>query len=392
MSLESTVQSPAKLFTPIQIGDIQLRHRIVLAPLTRLRVDPSTNVIFPIVKEYYAQRASTPGTLIISEGTVVAQKAGAYTPPAHDTLDTSGLSLGSSHAASPGIWSDEQIAAWREVTDVVHGRGSFIYCQLFAMGRAATTPELADPNVDFDLVSASAIPLPGETITPREMTVEDIQEYVQLFVTAAKNAVERAGFDGVEIHGANGYLLDAFLQDTANQRTDAYGGSPENRSRLLLEIVSAAAQAIGESKVGVRISPWSPFQGMLMTDPIPTFTYLVRALREFPQLAYLHIIEPRIEGAGDWDVGVHNDWHSNEFIRELWGDRTLISAGGYTRASALGRAERGEIIAFGRAFLANVRSLDCLDCFVMLMMQKGNRGTYYTPTAEGYTTYPFAKM
>ncbi|KAJ6484041.1 FMN-linked oxidoreductase, partial [Mycena sanguinolenta] len=366
-----SVESPVKLFTPIQVGDIRLRHRIVLAPMTRLRVDPSTNVIFPIVKEYYAQRTSTPGTLIISEGTVVAKKAGA------------------SHAASPGIWSDEQIAAWREVTDVVHERGSFIYCQLFAMGRAATAPELADPNADFDLVSASAIPLPGETITPCEMTVEDIQEYVQLFVEAAKNAVERAGFDGVEIHGANGYLLDAFLQDTANQRTDAYGGSPENRSRLLLEIVSATAQAIGESKVGVRISPWSPFQGMLMADPIPTFTYLVRALREFPQLAYLHIIEPRIEGAGDWDAGTQTAWHSNEFIRELWGDRTLISAGGYTRATALDRAERGEVIAFGRAFLANPDLPTRLEKDIPLA--KANRNTFYTPTIEGYTTYAFAK-
>ncbi|KAF7376949.1 FMN-linked oxidoreductase [Mycena sanguinolenta] len=373
MSLESTVQSTAKLFTPIQIGDIRLRHRVVLAPLTRLRVDPSTNVIFPIVKEYYAQRVSTPGTLIISEGTVVAKKAGAYTPPAHDTLGTSGSSVGSLHAASPGIWSDEQIAAWREVTDVVHGRGSFIYCQLFAMGRAATTPELADPSMDFDLVSASAIPLPGETITPREMTWNAPDSTVLRF-----------------IGNANGYLLDAFLQDTANQRTDAYGGSPENRSRLLLEIVSATAQAIGESKVGVRISPWSPFQGMLMTDPVPTFTYLVRALREFPQLAYLHIIEPRIVASGDWDVGVHNDWHSNEFIRELWGNRTLISAGGYTRASALDRAERGEIIAFGRAFLANPDLPTRLEKDIPLA--KGNRGTYYTPTAEGYTTYPFAKL
>ncbi|KAJ7856298.1 FMN-linked oxidoreductase [Mycena leptocephala] len=357
----------AKLFTPIQVGNVQLRHRVVQAPMTRLRVDPSTNVIFPIVKEFYGQRASTPGTLVISE-------------------DKSHLA--GAHAASPGIWSDAQIAAWREVTDAVHARGSFIYCQLFAMGRAATAPELADPNVEFDLVSASAIPLPGETITPRALTVEEIQEYVSIFVQAAKNAVDRAGFDGVEIHAANGYLLDAFLQDTANQRTDAYGGSPENRARMLLEVVSATAQAIGESKIGVRISPWSSFQGMLMEDPVPTFTHVVRALREVPRLAYLHIVEPRVEGATTVEASAHNAGHSNDFIRELWGARTLISAGGYTRAQALDRAERGEIIAFGRLFLANPDLPLRLEKDIPLM--KGDRSTYYVPTVEGYTTYPFA--
>ncbi|KAJ7232636.1 hypothetical protein B0H12DRAFT_1223150 [Mycena haematopus] len=383
-----SVESTAKLFTPIRIGDVQLRHRIVLAPLTRLRVDPSTNAILPMVKEYYEQRASTPGTFLITEGTVIAEKAGVYKLPTDGTLHSSKPRLGSLHSASPGIWSDAQIVAWREVTDAVHERGSFIYCQLFAMGRAATAPELADPNVDFDLISASAIPLPGETIIPRAMTIEDIQEYVQLFVQAAKNAVQRAGFDGVEVHAANGYLLDAFLQDTANQRTDIYGGSPENRTRLLLEIVTATARAIGESKVGVRISPWSTFQGMLMADPIPTFTHLVRALREFPRLAYLHMIEPRV--VGDSDVDVLNHSHSNEFIRDLWGGRTLISAGGYNRATALDRAERGEIIAFGRAFLANPDLPVRLEKNIHLT--KGDRRTYYSPTAEGYTTYPVAKL
>ncbi|KAJ7788348.1 hypothetical protein B0H14DRAFT_3115943 [Mycena olivaceomarginata] len=375
MSLETS----AKFFTPIRIGDIQLRHRVVLAPLTRLRVDPRTNIIFPMVKEYYAQRASTPGTLIISEGILPAKKAGAYTPPTHGSLDSS--VAGSLHAASPGIWSDEQIAAWREVTDAVHERGSFIYCQLFAMGRAATTPELADPNVEFDLVSASAIPLPGQTIIPREVTVDEIQDHVQLFVKAAKNAVERAEFDGVEVHAYSTARMVtcsiAFLRDTSNQRTDAYGGSPENRSRLLLEIISATAQAIGESKVGTRISPWSPHQGMLMEDPIPTFTHL--------QLTLV--------------VDEHNEWHSNDFIRELWGNRTLISAGGYNRTTALDRAERGEIVAFGRPFLANSIADDGEYSLTLpvrleknIPLTKGNRSTYYATTAEGYITYPFATL
>ncbi|KAF8210831.1 hypothetical protein K438DRAFT_1569324 [Mycena galopus ATCC 62051] len=382
-----SVPSTAKLFTPIKVGDMQLRHRVVQAPMTRVRVDPSTSVIFPVVKEYYAQRASTPGTLIISEGTLIAKKAGAYAPPALDS-EKSHSGAGALHAASPGIWSESQIEAWREVTDAVHAQGSFIYCQLFAMGRVATAPELADPDVDFDLVSASAIPLPGDTITPRALTVEEIHEYVQLFVQAGKNAVDLAGFDGVEIHCANGYLLDAFLQDTANQRTDAYGGSPENRARLILEVVSATAQAIGDSKVGVRFSPWASYQGMLMADPIPTFTYVVRALREFPHLAYLHIVEPRVERPLTVDASAHNAHHSNDFIRALWGTRTLISAGGYTRASALDRAEQGEIIAFGRPFLANPDLPVRLEKDVPLT--QGDRSTYYVPTVEGYTTYLFA--
>ncbi|KAJ7906715.1 FMN-linked oxidoreductase [Mycena leptocephala] len=372
-----------KLFTSVQVGDIQL----VQAPMTRLRVDPTTNVIFPIAKEYCSQRASTPGTLIINEGTLVAKKAGAYAPPHGHIILNPEKSLSGGHAAPPGIWSDEQIAPWREVTDAVHERGSFIYCQLFAMGRAATAPELADPNIDFDLVSASPIPLPGETIIPRALTVEDIHEYVQLFVQAAKNAMDHAGFDGIEIHAANEYLLDTFLQDTANQRTDEYGGSPENRTRMLLEVVSATAEAIGESKVGVRISPWSSYQGVLMADPIPTFSHLIRALRDFPRLAYLHIIE---QGTLSVDVCAQNAGHSNDFIRELRGARTLISADGYTRASALERAERGEIIAFSPPFLANASPDLPVRLEKDIPLTKGDRSTYYVPTVEGNTTYPFA--
>ncbi|KAJ7113245.1 FMN-linked oxidoreductase [Mycena crocata] len=370
----ATASSP-RLFQPIQVGDMQLTHRVVLAPLTRNRVDPNTNVILPIVREYYAQRASIPGTLLIGEATWVAQKAGAYT-----------LTV-----PSPGIWSETQITAWRQVTEAVHAKGSFIYCQLFAMGRGATTPELADPDFDFDLVSASAIPLPGETITPRELTVPEIQEYVKLFATAAENAVHKAGFDGVEIHGANGYLLDAFLQDTANQRTDAYGGSPENRARMLLETVSATVEAVGESKVAVRLSPWSTYQGMLMEDPIPTFSHVVRSLRAFPLLAYLSIIEPRVAGNITVEATADNARHSNDFIREIWGTRTLISGGAYTRETALERAENGEIIAFGRAFLANPDLP--LRLSKEIPLTRGDRSTYYVSThdPEGYTSYPFAK-
>ncbi|KAJ7472931.1 hypothetical protein B0H11DRAFT_2037781 [Mycena galericulata] len=385
-------ENAPKLFTPIQVGGLQLRHRVVLAPLTRLRVDPATNMIFPIVETFYAQRASTPGTLLISEGILPAKKMGAYTPPTVGADKRKQLSGGGFYGASPGMWSDAQIAAWRKVTDAVHARGSFIYCQLYGMGRAASTPDLAAPGADFDLVSPSAIPLPGmESIVPRALTVEEIHEYISLFVKAAENAVHKAGFDGVEFHAAIGYVLDAFLQSTANQRTDAYGGSPANRARLLLEIVAATAQAIGAARVGVRISPWSTYQGMFMPDPVPTFTHLVQSLRALtgagPPLAYLHVVEPRIEGATTNPLTVANAGQSNDFIRKIWlgGDsngydaqRRYISAGGYTRESALAHAEErgdGELVAFGRAFLANV-------C---------DRSLYYVSTEnpEGYTSYPF---
>ncbi|KAJ7615552.1 FMN-linked oxidoreductase [Roridomyces roridus] len=382
-----------KLFTPIRVGDLTLSHRVVLAPMTRLRVDANTGVILPgVVREMYAQRASMPGTLLISEGTLVAKKAGAYVLPVHAELeDVISAGLKGLHAASPGIWSEEQVVAWREVTDAVHARGSFIYCQLFGMGRAATSPELLNPDVDFDLVSASAIPLPGETIVPRELTVDEIKEYVEFFVAAAQNAM-KAGFDGVEIHGANGYLLDAFLQDTANQRTDAYGGSPENRARFFLEVVDETVKAIGASKVGVRFSPWSEFQGMLMDDPLPTFTYAVRSLLRYPDLAFIHIVEPRISGAMPLELNERNAAQSNDFIRDLWRGRTLISAGGYTRETALERAEEeeNELVAFGRHFLANP---DLPARLVKdISLAKGDRSKYYLSTMdpEGYTSYPFS--
>ncbi|KAK7024803.1 FMN-linked oxidoreductase [Favolaschia claudopus] len=377
-----------KLFTPIQLNsDIQLQHRVVHAPMTRFRVDGETGVILPIVKEYYTQRASTPGTLLISEGTVFAKKGGGVYIPF--TPENAGRFTGVAHGAWPGMWSAEQAAAWKEVTQAVHSQNSFIFCQIFGMGRAATPEILDHPDIGkFDLVSASAIPLPGSSIVPRELTTAEVKEYVQLFVESAKNAMS-AGFDGVEAHCANGYLVDSFLQDVSNDRTDEYGGSIENRARLILEIVRETARAIGENKVGVRISPWSTFQGMLMDDPIPTFTYLVRTLRdEFPNLAYLHVIEPRISGTDQAALSSQNAHHSNDFIREIWKGKPLISAGGHTRASALEHGERGELVAFARGFLANpdlpVRLLNDIS------LTKGDRSKYYVNTVEGYTTYPVA--
>ncbi|KAJ3546905.1 hypothetical protein NM688_g5465 [Phlebia brevispora] len=357
----------SKLFTPVQVGSVPLKHRIVLAPLTRLRAD-AKHVPTQLVVEYYAQRASVPGTLLITESTFIAPQAG-------------GLPF------FPGIWSDAQVEAWKSVVDAVHAKGSYIYMQLLALGRGAI-PEVLESEGPYPLVSASDVKTSSATVAPRPLTIPEIQEYVQLYATAAYNAVYRAGFDGVEVHGANGCLVDQFLQDVSNKRTDEYGGTVENRSRFALEVVDAVVKKIGAEKTAIQLSPWSPFQDMRMEDPIPQFTHLVYELkRRYPSLAYLHVIEPRIAGGSDVEGAADE---SNDFIRAIWSPRPLISAGGYTRQTALDVAEtKGDLIAFGRSFISNpdlpIRLLKNIP------LAKGNRATYYTQDAVGYTDYPTAE-
>ncbi|KAJ7204935.1 hypothetical protein GGX14DRAFT_645380 [Mycena pura] len=367
----ATATTASALFQPVKVGRLQLAHRVVLCPLTRYRAsNPGHVPVLPMVKEYYTQRASTPGTLLITEATFIAARAGG-TPNI------------------PGIWSEEQIAAWKEVTDSVHAAGSYLYLQLWALGRAANPQHLQKEDPSFPYVSASDVKLAAKP-PPRPLAVNEIHEYVELYAQAAKNAL-RAGFDGVEVHGANGYLIDQFIQDVSNKRTDEYGGSVEKRCRFALEVLEAVTSAVGANRTGIRLSPWSTFQEMRMADPTPTFTHLVSQIKKaHPDLAYLHVIEPRINGGTDAKGDVEDDSESNDFIRALWAPKILISAGGYTRESALARAEKaGELIGFGRPFLANP------DLPVRLMkdlaMNQPNRKTFYTAaSAEGYTDYPFA--
>ncbi|KAF8997296.1 hypothetical protein BDQ17DRAFT_1248809 [Cyathus striatus] len=377
-----STETPA-LFNPIKVGALSLQHRVVLAPLTRLRSSKSTSVPHnPLVKDYYTQRGSRPGTLLISESTFIAPQAGGF-------------------PNIPGIWSKEQIAAWKEVTDSVHAKGSFIFLQVAAMGRGADPAALE--ALGYPYVGASPIPPSYRpTPVPRELTVAEIAEYVELYAQAARNGIE-AGFDGVEIHGGNGCLVDQFLQDVTNQRTDAYGGSIENRSRFALEIVDAVSKVVGADRVGIRLSPWSTFQEMRMKDPIPQFAHFVSTLKHAqPDLAYVHVIEPRIAGH-EGDVHDLNNLHfgndsveeSNDFLREIWKPKPFISVGGYIRESALIRAEeKGDIIAFGRWFIANPDLVDRFEKDIPLT--KYNRDTFYIPAeapnaAEGYVDYPFAK-
>ncbi|KAF9002764.1 hypothetical protein BDQ17DRAFT_1356769 [Cyathus striatus] len=370
------------LFKPIKVGAIELQHRVVLAPLTRIRAGKNSHIpTLPLMKEYYNQRASRPGTLVITEGTLIAAQAAG-----RDNV--------------PGIWSQDQINAWKEITDSIHTSNSFVFLQIRALGRAATPTTLESKGYPY--VAPSPIAYKSRpTPVPRELTLSEIHEYTNLFAQAARNARE-AGCDGVELHGANGYLLDQFLQDVSNQRSDEYGGSIENRSRFGLEVISAVVEAIGAERVGIRLSPWSKFQDMRMENPIPQFSHFVSSLKKaHPDLAYIHVVEPETEGTlgkmhgpENLHLGNDSDEESNDFLRAIWKPKPFISCGGYIRESALIRAEdKGDIIAFGRWFIANPDLSYRLQYNIPLT--EYNRETFYVPaedpkTAVGYIDYPFA--
>ncbi|KAF4622850.1 hypothetical protein D9613_002358 [Agrocybe pediades] len=351
----------SKLFQPIKVGTSALQHRVVLAPLTRYRSSQKEHIpTTPLMETYYSQRGSRPGTLLITEATFIAPKAGGY-----DNV--------------PGIWSEDQIKAWKKVTDAVHAKGSFIYLQLWALGRTARPDVLKEEG--YELVAPSAISA-GETYSvPRELTIPEIQEYIQLYAQAAKNAVE-AGFDGVEIHGANGYLIDQFLQDVSNNRTDEYGGSIEARSKFGLEVVDAVVKAIGQEKTAIRVSPWGRFQNMKMEDPIPQFSHFIGTIAQlYPDFAYLHVVES-YEG------------ESNDFLRQIWKPRPFISCGGYNAETALERAEKDdpELVAFGQWYISNPDLPDRIEKGIPFT--PFNTSTFYTRAHEkgteiGYIDYPF---
>ncbi|RFU75054.1 aldolase-type tim barrel [Trichoderma arundinaceum] len=263
----------SKLFNPIKVGRIELSHRIAMAPMTRYRADDN-HVPLPTVKEYYAQRTAVPGSLAITEATFITQKAGGY-------------------ANVPGIYNQEQIDAWKEVVDAVHKQGSFVYLQLWALGRTAHEKVLKEES-NADLVSASDIPTSPDGTKPRPLTDDEILQYIEDYTQAAKNAIA-AGFDGVEIHGANGYLIEQFIQELSNKRTDAWGGSIENRARFALEVTKSVVAAIGADRTGIRFSPFADFMGNIDYDPTPQYVYLVEQLKPL-QLAYIHFVESREKG------------------------------------------------------------------------------------------------
>lgn len=362
--------SSSKLFTPLQVGDITLAHRVVMAPLTRFRAN-DTHAHTELAVQYYAQRAEVPGTLLITEATFIAPEAAGY-----------------DHV--PGIWSDEQIEAWKKVTDAVHEKQSYIFLQLWALGRAADPKVLEREGLPY--VSASSVPIEEGGPIPKALSEEEIKDYIPLYVQAAKNAVFKAGFDGVEIHCANGYLLDQFLQDNSNKRTDRYGGSIENRARFVLEVADAVTAAVGTKKTGIRFSPWNTFQGMRMQDPIPTFSYVIRELSQrHSDLAYIHLVEPAVESEPTENTRTLSEQlESNDFAREIWGPRPLLSAGGYDAKKAEETVNKYEnsAIVFGRYFISNPDLPERLRSGAALTQY--DRDTFYTPGPKGYVDYPKA--
>jgi len=363
LSVIAYMASPPALFQPTRVGTMELQHRIVMAPMSRYRASEE-HVPGKLAEEYYTQRAHSPGSLIITEGTYIDERAGGQ-------------------RKAPGIWSVEQIAAWKEIVDRVHEKGSFMYLQLWALGRSAYPEVLAEKGHPY--VSASAIKLSQRDATPRPLTITEIKEYVQLYAKAAANAVHGAGFDGVEIHGANGYLVDQFLQSVSNERTDEYGGGIENRMRFALEVLDAVVGAVGANKTALRLSPWGTFQDMGMSDPIPTFSALVSRIKgKHSDLAYIHVVEPDIEGQ---EVG--NAVQSNAFIRDIWLPRPLICANGFELQTAIEAAEtKGLLVGFARKYLSNPDLV--LRLKKDLPLNALDYPTFYTGGARGYIDYPFA--
>lgn len=348
------------LFTPIEIGDLSLPNRVVMAPMTRNRAD-AEDAPHDLNVEYYRQRASA--GLIITEGSQVSPQ-------------------GKGYPRTPGIHSERQLAGWRRVTDAVHDAGGRIFLQLWHVGRASH-PSLQPGNALP--VAPSAIAPEGETFTgegmhpfvvPHALSTAEIPGVVAQFRHGAEQA-RKAGFDGVELHGANGYLIDQFLRDGTNQRSDAYGGSVENRARFLREVVEAVVAVWGAARVGVRLSPTGSFNSMSDRDPAATFGHAAELLGRYG-LAYLHVVEDA-SGFG---------W--TELKRRFGGP--YIANGGYdrARADAVLAAGRADLISFGAPYIANPDLVERLRHTAPLT--EADRSTFYGGDHRGYIDYqPFAQ-
>ncbi|PSN17784.1 alkene reductase [filamentous cyanobacterium CCP5] len=352
------------LFSPIQLGPYSLPNRIVMAPLTRNRAGDG-NVPQDLNVEYYRQRASA--GLIISEATQVAPQ-------------------GLGYPATPGIHSEAQVEGWQKVTEAVHTQGGRIFLQLWHVGRISH-PSL-QPNGELPVAPSpiapegNAMTYSGEQpfVTPRALESDEIPAIVEQYRQGAKNALA-AGFDGVEVHGANGYLLDQFLRDGTNHRSDAYGGSIENRARLLLEVTQAAIDVWGSDRVGVRLSPSSTFNDMGDSDPRATFSYAVKALNPL-NLAYLHLLEP-----SEADLRHGGTAIPTQEFRPLY-DGNLMVNWDYDQEAGHGAIASGnaDLVSYGKLFIANP---DLPQRFKLnAELNEPDPSTFYGGGAEGYIDYP----
>jgi N-ethylmaleimide reductase len=358
------------LMRPLQLGALKLPNRMVMAPLTRMRAGAAA-VPTALMAEYYRQHATA--GVIITEGTAVSALAHGY-------------------PSSPGIYTTEQVAAWRVVTDAVHRQNGRIVMQIQHNGRGS----LAIYNPDGSLpVAPSAIPYSGKVYTPafepldpetpRALETDEIPALIDTFTLAAENAIA-AGFDGVELQGANGHLIDQFLCDGSNQRTDVYGGSIVGRARLLLNTVDAISAAIGARRLGVRLSPYGRYGGISDTDPDALFTYVAQELSR-RNLAYLHLIEALGSEIGITDELRANVPNNAALFRSSFSG-SLISAGAYTPTLGAVALEdgRADAIAFGRLFIANPDLVARVRLSAAL--NAPDRATFYGGGAHGYTDYP----
>ena len=354
-----------KLLTSLQLGDYTLKNRLVMAPLTRMRANPSNLAPTALNVEYYRQRAGA--GLLITEASQISP-------------------LGMGYPLTPGIYSNAQVEGWKQVTDAVHNEDGKIFIQLWHVGRVSHSslhPEEGLP------VAPSAIAAPGTTFTagfeqvpfetPREITAGEIKQTIDDYRKAAENA-RAAGFDGVELHAANGYLLHEFMHETSNQRTDNYNGSPANKARLVLEVLDVLVDVLGAGKVGIRLSPFAYPYGVYDPKSYEVYQYLVEKLNAY-KLAYVHLIRYR-EGEID---GV------TEKEQTLWKSYTgtIIAADGFTPETAAEYVEKGEAdaIAFGRHFIANPDLPKRIQLNAEL--NPYDRTTFYGGAEKGYTDYPF---
>jgi N-ethylmaleimide reductase len=358
------MSTPAKLFEPLKLGPITLPNRFVMAPLTRNRAVPPGMVPSPLAIDYYGQRASA--GLLVTEASQVSQQGQGY----QDT---------------PGIYSKEQVAGWRKVTDCVHQRGGRIFIQIWHVGRVSHTSLQPGGGAP---VAPSAIRAKGKTFVngtftdisePRALTLEEIPGIIEDFKRGTANAMA-AGFDGVEIHGANGYLLDQFAKDGTNKRSDAYGGSVENRARLMLDVAKVVAAEAGAEKTGIRISPVTPANDVSDSNPQPLFDHIVDRLNAL-KLVYIHVIEGATGGPRDiapFDYGSLRKRFAGAYVANNGYDFEL--------ANKMLAAGAADLIAFGKPFISNPDLVERLKKGAPL--NEWDKATFYGGGAKGYTDYP----
>lgn len=364
------ISTQLKLLTPISLGQISLANRLVMAPLTRMRA-ASGDICNPHAKTYYSQRAGA--GLIITEATQVS-------------------SLGKGYPATPGIYNEAQTSSWKVVVDAVHEHGGKIVAQLWHVGRISHSSLHQEDGLP---IAPSPIAVSGKTMaadwkgvlyeTPREMTQSDIELVIDQYYRAAINA-KKAGFDGIEIHAANGYLLDQFLQDKTNHRKDHFGGSFENRMRLLNLVLTKVGEVFSYQKIGVRLSPYGTFNEIGDSDPIGLFSYVINQLNKY-KLAYLHLIEPRATSAGGSDLINEEAPSTATLFRSIF-QGSLVVAGGFTRESGESYLQDNlaDAIGYGRYYIANP-DLD-IRFAKDLPLNSYDRKTFYGGDEKGYIDYP----